>query len=346
MVSPCWPNTAQLTLSIQCSNELILLLQRNTLPSIEQLSVTNEELHFPLLLNEGKSASGIRLCKHDLRERLDGTRLRYLLLRYLSLSDVVILLDALTMPLLENMILVDLYDYTHTSVPIITTRRQLIQWTSDVKYEPDHLVKTLQILASGRVNELRLTYFNELLNASMTLHYPSSCDLLFRHLRSLTFNFLSKSISKLERVTIIKQILDASPNLSHLVVPWEDFRECSHSYLNLRHVNLILERLYPEPIEYFNVDRLAQLAPYLCSLETSREIIKLNENLVQFIWKIIHRFDQLVYLIVNKDCLYRSKHEKQKIFEERLLAVGHNQLFNCNNIKIEFRRYDELRIWL
>ncbi|CAF1360153.1 unnamed protein product [Rotaria sordida] len=305
MVSPCWPNTVQLTLSIQCSNELILLLQRNTLPSIEQLSVTNEELHIPLLLNEGKSASGIRLCKHDLRERLDGTRLRYLLLRYLSLSDVVILLGSLTMPLLENMILVDLYDYTL-----------------------DHV---------GKFQEL---------NASMTLRYPSSCDLLFRHLRSLTFNFLSKSISKLERVTIIKQILDASPNLSHLVVPWEDFRECSHSYLNLRHVNLILERLYPEPIEYFNVDQLAQLVPYLCSLETSREIIKLNENLVQFIWKIIHRFDQLVYLIVNKDCLYRSKHEKQKIFEERLLAVGHNQLFNCNNIKIEFRRYDELCIWL
>ncbi|CAF4300600.1 unnamed protein product, partial [Rotaria sp. Silwood2] len=245
----------QLTSSIQRSNELILLLQRNVWPAIEYLSVTNEELHIVLPINEGKSTSCIQLCKHDLHERFNGTRLRYLLICYLNLTDVVILLGSLTMPLLENMILVDLYD----------------------------------------------------------------------HIRTCNY---------------IKQILDASPNLSHLVVTWKDFRDCSNSYLNLRHVNLILEPLCPEPTEYFNIDRLAQLVFNLRSLEISYTTIKLNENLVQFISKIIHRLDQLVYLIVNKDCLYQVKHEKRKMFKERLLAVGHDQLFDCNNIKIKFRRYD------
>ncbi|CAF5116968.1 unnamed protein product, partial [Rotaria sp. Silwood1] len=72
---------------------------------------------------------------------------------------------------------------------------------------------------------------------------------------------------------------------------WKDFRDCSHSYLNLRHVNLILEPLCPEPTEYFDIDRLAQLVSNLHSLEISYTTIKLNRNLVQFIWKIIHRLD-------------------------------------------------------
>jgi hypothetical protein len=49
----------------------------------------------------------------------------------------------------------------HVSVPIRTNRRRLIQWTCDEKYEVDQLNKTLQVLASGRVNELHLTYLNE-----------------------------------------------------------------------------------------------------------------------------------------------------------------------------------------
>lgn len=162
----------------------------------------------------------------------------------------------------------------------------------------------------------------------------------------MTFNFELESIIKSERVTIVKQILDASPNLSHLVVAWKDFCDYSQTYLNLRHVHLILERLYSEPRQYFNVDRLAQLAPYLRSLETSGAIFKLNENLVEFIWKIIHRFDQLVYLLVNKNCFYRSKHENKIIFKERLIAAGRDQLFDCNNIQINFPRDDELCIWL
>lgn len=118
MESPCWPNTVQLTLSIQRPSELILLLRRNALPTIEHLSVTNEESHMSLPLSESQSVSAIQLCEHDLHERVDGARLRFLLLRYLTLGDAVILLGSLTMPLLEKLILVDLYDHSKLSFNI------------------------------------------------------------------------------------------------------------------------------------------------------------------------------------------------------------------------------------
>ena len=88
-------------------------------------------------------------------------------------------------------------------------------------------------------------------------------------------------------MTIVQQILDASPNLSHLVVAWKDFHNCSQTYSNLKHVHLLLDRLYPEPKEYVNAHRLSQLAPHLCRLETSGANI-INENLVEFVLKIIY----------------------------------------------------------
>jgi hypothetical protein len=114
----CWPNTVQLTLSIQRPSELMLLLQCNALPAIEHLNVTNEELHTALPLGVSKSVPYIRLSEHGLREGADGTRLRFLLLRYITLSDVIILIGSLTMPLLEKLILVDMYDHSKLSLDI------------------------------------------------------------------------------------------------------------------------------------------------------------------------------------------------------------------------------------
>jgi hypothetical protein len=47
---------------------------------------------------------------------------------------------------------------THASVPIIRNRRRSIEWTCDKIDEPDQLVKTLQVIASDRVDKLHLMY--------------------------------------------------------------------------------------------------------------------------------------------------------------------------------------------
>lgn len=111
-------------------------------------------------------------------------------------------------------------------------------------------------------------------------------------------------------------------------------------------MHLILDRIYPEPKQHFDVRRLTQLAPHLCSLETSGANIMLDENLVKFVLKIIRQFDQLVYLTLNKNGLYKSKENKKVIFKETLIAAGHNRLFDCNNIQIQFYTHDALYIWL
>jgi hypothetical protein len=109
----CWPNTFKLTLSIQHASELELLLQHNSLPSIEHLEVTNEYFHFVLPTDNEKSILNIQSNDVRLRrERIDGIRLRYLLLRYINLIDFITLIDSLTMPVLETLILVDMYDHS------------------------------------------------------------------------------------------------------------------------------------------------------------------------------------------------------------------------------------------
>ncbi|CAF2596545.1 unnamed protein product [Rotaria sp. Silwood2] len=443
----CWANTVKLTLSIQHARELELLLQHNSLPSIEHLEVTNEDLHIVLPTSNEKSILNIESNDvHLRRERIDGIRLRYLLLRYINLTDIITSIDSLSMPVLETLILVDMYDHTldhlgkfqelcsskrlpalknlhfsfcfpqqievawqmssfnwkdkwpfdsvdsyidesynyvkakytcipqnifiiynhpidflirhrrtfhnhhlvtHVSKPIFTTRRRLTQWSTDQKYESNQISEILRVLASGRVNELHLIYFDEqpyISTIKSTFH--SDCKFWLDHLRSIKFDIKSESIEKFQRVAIVKQVLDVSMNLSHLVVEWNDFRHCSRSYSNLRHVHLVLARLYPQPKQHFHIDRLTQLAPQLCVLETSRAIIMFDDYLIEFTLNIIRRFDQLIHLVINKDGIYPIKHQIKTIFNDKLIAAGHGQVFDCNNIQIIFPRYNQLNIWL
>jgi hypothetical protein len=116
MRSLCWPNTVQLTLSIQHPSELMLLFQRDALPAIEHLNITNEELRTVLSIRQGKSVSNVQLCEDGLRRIAGGTRLRSLLIRYIALGDLVMLIGSLNMPLLEKLTLVDLYDNSKLSL--------------------------------------------------------------------------------------------------------------------------------------------------------------------------------------------------------------------------------------
>jgi hypothetical protein len=53
------------------------------------------------------------LSKDSLREMATGgTHLKHLLLRYITLDDVIILIGSINMPLLEELILIDMYDHS------------------------------------------------------------------------------------------------------------------------------------------------------------------------------------------------------------------------------------------
>jgi hypothetical protein len=179
----------------------------------------------------------------------------------------------------------------------------------------------------------------------MMLKCDSHWKLSLNSIRSITFNIQSNLIKKCERIAMVERILDASPNLSSLVIAWRDFRHCSRKYFNLKHVHLLLNGFHQNPKDYFDIDRLNEIVPHLYFLETSDAVIKQNQNLVEFILNISHQFDQLVHLILNKNSRYRSKNKTKLMFRDKLIAATHDQIFHGCNFHFQFHINDEIRIW-
>jgi hypothetical protein len=106
-----WVHTVRLTLSLQHSSELILLLMPEALPLLEHLNVTIEQSRKDLIYKRGQSIQCFELCEKDLRcTNATGTKLRSFVLRQIELDDLLILFNTLTFPLLHTLTLVDIYD--------------------------------------------------------------------------------------------------------------------------------------------------------------------------------------------------------------------------------------------
>ncbi|CAF1375235.1 unnamed protein product, partial [Adineta steineri] len=106
-----WIRTVRLTISLQDLSDLILLLMPESLPSIEYLNVTIEHRRKDLIAERYQSIKSIKLSENDLRYRnATETKLRSFVLRQMELTDVLVLFNTLTFPLLDTLILVDVYD--------------------------------------------------------------------------------------------------------------------------------------------------------------------------------------------------------------------------------------------
>ncbi len=104
-------HTVRLTLSLQHSSELILLLMPKALPLLEHLNVTIEQSQKNLPSKSDQSTARFELCEQDLRRtNANGKKLRSLVLRLIELDDLLVLLNSLTFPLLETLTLVGVYD--------------------------------------------------------------------------------------------------------------------------------------------------------------------------------------------------------------------------------------------
>jgi hypothetical protein len=106
-----WPNTVQLTLSIKHSSEISLLFEHNALSAIEYLNITIENLNTNIPSSVNISASNVQPSKDSLRQTPIGcAHLKHLLLRFITLNDVITLLSSSSIPLLEELILINMYD--------------------------------------------------------------------------------------------------------------------------------------------------------------------------------------------------------------------------------------------
>jgi hypothetical protein len=106
-----WVHTVRLSISLQHSSELVLLLMPEPLPLLEHLNVTIEQPRKDLISEKDQSKRSIKLCEKDLHcTNATGIKLRSFVLRQIELDDFLILFNTLAFPLLHTLILVDIYD--------------------------------------------------------------------------------------------------------------------------------------------------------------------------------------------------------------------------------------------
>jgi hypothetical protein len=154
------------------------------------------------------------------------------------------------------------------------------------------------------------------------------------------------SVSGPQRVSIVRQIMEASPKLNHLVVEWCDLPDCSSVFSNLQSLHLILQDPTYEDRDPFDIERIAQLVPGVRRLETSGAILMLNNKLVAFILDIITRFRRLVHLVINKHGLYQSTRRVQTRFLQLFIAACEERGYDGTMIDLRFYRNDEINVWL
>ncbi|CAF1021951.1 unnamed protein product [Adineta steineri] len=106
-----WMRTVCLTISVQHSSELILLFMPEALPLLEHLNVTIEQPRKDLITKRKQPAKSVQLSENDLRyANAAKTKLRSFVLRQIELDDLLTLFNTFTFPLLDTLILVDVFD--------------------------------------------------------------------------------------------------------------------------------------------------------------------------------------------------------------------------------------------
>jgi hypothetical protein len=154
------------------------------------------------------------------------------------------------------------------------------------------------------------------------------------------------SVSGPQRDSIVRQIMEASPQLNHLVVEWCDLPDCSFVYSNLQSLHLILKQSTHEDRDLLDLERVAQLMLSVRRLETSGAILMPSNKLVAFILNIITRFYRMVHLMINKHGRYQSKQRVQTRFLELFIAACEERGYDGTMVDLRFYRNDEINIWL
>ncbi len=97
-------------MTVQFPFEIIFVLQNNAVPYLEYLYITIEQEQWTTKPYMNALQPQVKFCENDIHQMTDATRLRTLVLRHLALHNVTVLIRSLNMPLLEKLILVEIFD--------------------------------------------------------------------------------------------------------------------------------------------------------------------------------------------------------------------------------------------
>ena len=166
------------------------------------------------------------------------------------------------------------------------------------------------------------------------------------HLQACIRTDDSVSVDESQCVSIVRQVLDASPQVKHLVVESYCLPDYSSVYANLRSLHLLLVHPTCKGGDPFDLDRLVQLVPGIRRLETSARALMPDQKLVTFILDIITRFRRLVHLVINRESRYSSGAQKKQLFLQLFVATCEERGFDGSMIDVRFGIFDEINVWL
>jgi hypothetical protein len=168
-----WIYTKRLTISIQHTSELFYLFQSNSLPQLEYLYVTIEQMDFTISQSCLQQLDQLNCSTNQIGLK----KLRTLIIRYIHLKDFILLINCFTMENLENLTLIDIYDQSN----VIDSGFWSVSFVCIV-LALDHLDQFDQICSTLKIRGLKNLYFS--------FRFPESIENLWKETSFLNKNQL------------------------------------------------------------------------------------------------------------------------------------------------------------
>ncbi|UJR16925.1 hypothetical protein I4U23_003823 [Adineta vaga] len=378
----CWIRTVCLTISLQHSSELILLLMPEALPLLEHLNVTIEQPREDLLIKREQSIKSIQLSENDLRHtNAVETKLRSLVLHQIELKDLLTLFNSFTFPLLSTLILVDIFDRLGpTNLPSLKRDQFQFLLRFPAKYEREWIqgyykyewpFNNVGFHVDERIfrpcsYESPLEFFEDVFyiysipfdvlkymplliktwngcNQIGSLISPTRTNLC-HHLRSLTFRFTRILHIGSTYHSILQLILDASPHLFYLNTPWRDLSVCLGRYPMIKHVHL---NIGGDDV-CFDVAQFNIIIPNVQYLSFRRQHLIKGKEMVNFVNDLLinqTHFHDLILLQINKNGNVTLRPNVKENIKQAIITKI-DRLKNLTMTQIQFSYHNQLSIWL
>ncbi|CAF0811305.1 unnamed protein product [Adineta ricciae] len=142
--------------------------------------------------------------------------------------------------------------------------------------------------------EVQLAYWyrNYKETGRVILFYTRPLDILLQYTRAAHNHSFARHSTQIKR-PYFKWMSNDIGCLTQLTTTFEedDLCLCSRSNTSVKHLRLLLSRNDRDPNAFINIDHLFQLLPSIRCFETTGRYITFNENLMNFIVKIVETLE-------------------------------------------------------
>ncbi|CAF3565585.1 unnamed protein product, partial [Rotaria sp. Silwood2] len=230
---------------------MIFILQNSAIPFLEHLYITIEQEQLRRKSYLDAPQLQIQFCESDIRQMTDGTRLQTIVLRHLTLDNVIILIRSFNMPLWKKLTLVDIFDETLMHCEEfcqIINHKHLPSWKEFyfLIYFPGHLYEVFEKIIV-KIYDVTWSFNNlayhldeqvvsinsfENVTKSVLLFYTSPLDVLLQYTRTIHNHSFAQYLTQINRRSI-KWICNKIDSLNQLTTT---FNKLASGHLDTLHL--------------------------------------------------------------------------------------------------------------